>query len=122
MKKLWLPIFFALISACSVQPPKPEITAPGPTTLLLAQANEKAEAGESAQAIALLERAVRINPHDGRSWLRLAELHFDEGNHYKAGQFARRALQFSGNDKAVTQASRDLLERIRSEKHIEEQE
>ncbi len=113
MKRVWLFVFgVLLVSACSVTPPK-QATSTGPAVLLLAEAQKISAAGDHAKAIALIERAVRLEPRNGNAWLELAKLHFSDGDLGKAEQFARRALQFAGTDQALVQQSRALLEQIR---------
>lgn len=112
MKRIWLLAFVVLwISACTVPQPK-QTTSSGPAATLLAQAQEQASLGEQAQAIALTERALRLEPRNGSAWLALAKLHYSGGDMSKAEQFARRALQFSGGNKPLEQACRELIEKI----------
>ncbi len=111
MKKVFLlAITILLINGCAVQAPQP--TSTGPAGLLMAQADQFAANGEHSQAIALLERAVRIEPRNGHAWLRLARLHFASGDLNKAEQFARRAMQFAGSDKMLKRACQELLDKV----------
>jgi len=111
MKKvLLLAITLLLVNGCAVQAPQPTRTGPG--VLLMAQADELAANGEHSQAIALLERAVRIEPRNGHAWLRLARLHVASGDLNKAQQFARRAMQFAGTDKMLKRACQELLDNV----------
>jgi len=115
MKRIWLlAVIAVLLNACSFQPPK-EGEPVGPAEILLAQAQEKQAAGESEQALALVERALRLEPRKAEGWLALARLHYEGGDLRRAKQFARRALQFAGADKRLVRESRALLERIRAE-------
>lgn len=85
-----------------------------PSSALLAQANAKAAAGETEAAIAVLERAVRLQPRDGHAWLRLAELYLQQGEYHKAEQFAGRAHQFAGNDRGLQQRADQVIKAARS--------
>ncbi len=112
MTKVFLfAIVVLLLNACAVH--APQHSHRGPVTGLMAQADQQATDGNHSQAIALLERAVRIEPRNGHAWLRLARLHFVSGDLYKAEQFARRATQFSGADKMLQRECQALLEKIR---------
>jgi Flp pilus assembly protein TadD len=112
MKRIRLiAVTLLLLASCSVQPPKQDGTG-GPAGILLTQADEKAAVGDRAQAIALLERAVRLEPRNGYAWLRLGKLYLAKGDSARAEQFARRALQFAGGDRALAEQSKGLLEEI----------
>lgn len=114
MKKILLFVLLASwLSACTAPQPKQKApTSGGPAAMLLAQAQEQQTLGQQAQAIALTERALRLEPRNGSAWLALAQLHFDGGNLVKAEQFARRALQFAGGDESLGQACRELMNKI----------
>jgi Flp pilus assembly protein TadD len=115
MKRFWLfAVIAVLLNACSFQPPKKGEPV-GPAEILLAQAKEKKAAGETEQAIALIERALRLEPRKAEGWLALARLHYEGGDLHRAEQFARRALQFAGADKKLVQESQELLTKIRKE-------
>lgn len=114
MKRVWLlAIIAVLLNACSIQPPK-EGEPVGPAEVLLAQAQENVAQGEHDQAIALIERALRLEPRKAEAWLELARVRYETGDLGRAENFARRALQFAGGDQALARASRALLEKIRA--------
>ncbi len=114
MKKLILVLTIFLLNSCAVQPPQQtQETTSGPAAELMAQADQQAENGENAQAIALLERAVHIEPRNGYAWLHLAKLHFDSGDLNKAEQFALKATQFAGGDKVLEQECQEFLDKVR---------
>ncbi len=104
------------IAACSVAPINSvdKGRSAGPADTLLAQANSKASLGETNQAIAVLERAVRLQPRDANAWLRLAELYLGLGEAHKAEQFARRAKQFSGADKSLLWRIEQVIMQVRA--------
>jgi len=111
MKKVFLlAITVLLLNACAVQAPLQGHS--GPAGVLMAQADQYAADGDNGQAIALLERAVRIDPRNGHAWLRLARLHFELGDKNKAEQFARRAMQFAGADQMLKRECRLLLDKL----------
>lgn len=114
MKRIFLFVVTALLlNACAVQAPLQ--TQRGPVGALMAQADQFSAKGDSRQAIALIERAVRIEPRNGHAWLRLAKLYFESGDLNKAEQFARRAKQFAGADKSLQRQCQQLLEKVRSQ-------
>lgn len=111
MKRIFLfVITVLLVNGCAVQAPLP--TQSGPVAELMAQAGQFSAIGENRQAIALLERAVRIEPRNGHAWLQLARLYFESGDLNKAEQFARRAKQFAGADKSLQRDCQQLLEQV----------
>jgi tetratricopeptide (TPR) repeat protein len=68
---------------------------PGVTLALREQSLEAASRGDNEQAIALIERALRIEPDRAELWIDLARLHLEEGDTTGAEQFARKALLFT---------------------------
>jgi len=116
-----------LISGCSVlqpeerppapaePPPEPAVVTPPPTTPqapsrpaepstaaawkpLLARADQAARSGDYDQALALLERAQRIEPRSGEIYLQLARTHQARGDRDQAQAAAERGLLYcSGN-------------------------
>ncbi len=102
-----------LLSGCSVTGPQMREQSDGPARVLLAQAQLAAQAGELNRAIALVERAVRIEPRNPYLWHRLAQLQLRAGNRTKAAQFARRSEQFGDQDPQLRRANRHIIETAR---------
>ena len=65
------------------------------TAALLAQANNTDDA---RTAIALVERAIRLEPRNAELWTKLGLLHVEKGEHRVAEQHIRKAIALSGND------------------------
>jgi tetratricopeptide (TPR) repeat protein len=78
-------------------PAIPPASRPDPTVTLALREQSLAAAarGDTQQAIALIERALRIEPNRAELWIDLARLHLDEGDTVGAEQFARKALLFT---------------------------
>ena len=102
------------LGACSVLPPEPPMSSGGAGDTLLAQANLKASRGQIQQAIATLERAVRLQPRNAHAWLRLAELYLKKGNYHKAEQFAGRAKQFSSGNNRLIRRSETVIQQAKA--------
>ena len=67
-------------------------------TLALVEQSKQAQAlGDYDKAIALLERAIRIESDRPELWLDLASCHLAQGDYDAAEQFARKALLFTGS-------------------------
>ncbi len=76
---------------------------------LLAQSRSQRAAGDSAQAAASLERALRIDPNNPELWLELGDLHLDAGNTAQAEMMARRALTLAGGSRSIESQAERLL-------------
>jgi predicted Zn-dependent protease len=64
---------------------------------LLAQSDRAATAGRHDEAIAYVERALRIHGDDVELWLRLAELQLAASRPGNAEQLAQRAIAMAGS-------------------------
>ena len=79
------------------------------TAALLEQGRRQSADGDYDQAIASLERALRIEPANPWLWLELAQIHRSAGNERQADGHARKALSLAGSDQAAEQAARRFL-------------
>ena len=61
---------------------------------LIANAREMIAENNAEDAIVLLERALRLDPQNGRTWLVLAEAELSRMGFLRAEQFARKAILF----------------------------
>lgn len=112
MRIISLGLLILMVAGCSVAPidSAEKGRSINPADTLLAQANAKASRGETRQAIAVLERAVRLQPRDANAWLRLAELYLNLGEFHKAEQFARRSQQFMARDKKLLRRAERVIQ------------
>ena len=76
---------------------------------LLASAQQALARGNSSQAIALLERAQRIDPGNGQLYLELAKAHLEAGNVAQARATAERGLLYCRQGECA--ALRALIDR-----------
>ena len=67
------------------------------TSLLISQSENAIEQMESADAIKLIERALRIEPKNSGLWIKLAAANLMEGNLSLAAQQTNKALALSTN-------------------------
>lgn len=79
--------------------PKPSPTPTGPSTSgayqgLLSKADEASSRGDYEQALALLERAQRIDPDSGEIYLNLAKTYTAKGDDVLAAATAERGLLY----------------------------
>lgn len=88
--------------------PAPVAPASAAHNSLMVAALQARSAGNSARAVALLERAQRIDPDNGQLYLELARTHFDAGNAAQGRATAERGLLYC--KRAECAALRALLE------------
>lgn len=67
--------------------------------------------GDFAQALASVERAIRIEPRNPYLWIELGETHLSRGNARQAAATARKAMSVAGADRVAKMAAEGLLER-----------
>ena len=77
--------------------------------VLMRQANNELAAGNAGRAASTLERALRITPDDANLWLRLAEVHQQQGDKRQAASMAEKALTLAPDDPSVRQRSQRFL-------------
>lgn len=78
-------------------PPPPPVSGDAPYAALVKRAGAAREAGEYEQALALLERAQRIDPDSAEIYLALAETHRARGDLSQARATAERGLLYCGH-------------------------
>jgi predicted Zn-dependent protease len=81
--------------------PVPSPGADPATAALLARSDSAVKAGNPGEAIAYVERAMRIRPNDPLLWMRLAELQLANDDPVAAEQLARRAVSLSGSSEVL---------------------
>lgn len=79
--------------------PEPEAAAPpkdaasnNAAGVLLAQSENLRQNGQLPQAVALVERAIRLEPSRGDLWVQLGRLRFEEGELARAEQYAGKGI------------------------------
>lgn len=95
-------ISVSLVSGCAMQPPAEAPAEPSgnPAVVeLLAVAGDETSAGRLPQAIAMLERALRIEPRNPLLWQELARLHLRRGDYRQAEQLAARSNSWVGSNR-----------------------
>ena len=89
-------------SAPPVTPPQPPARPPQPSTAsawqpLVQKAQQARARGDYEQALALLERAQRIDPESGEIYLQMARTHQARGDGAQAAATAERGMLFCSN-------------------------
>ena len=74
-----------------VEPPK-NAARKNAAGVLLAQSETLRQNGQVPQAVALVERAIRLEPSRGDLWVQLGRLRFESGELARAEQYARKGI------------------------------
>lgn len=72
--------------------PPQDIARKNAAGVLLAQSETLRQNGQLPQAVALLERAIRLEPSRGDLWVQLGRLRFEGGELARAEQYARKGI------------------------------
>ncbi len=71
------------------------------TLALVTEARSASAAENHANAVAYLERAVRIEPRNAELWIELSAAHLNNGNLAAANQHARKAIALAGSNERL---------------------
>ncbi len=97
-------------SASGPAPPPPRQFHLGPAaSALVAQAHQQAAAGDTPQAAATLERALRIEPENPLVWIELGRVRLAENNAAQADAMGRKALTLASGDPAAQSSAWHLV-------------
>ncbi len=104
---LLLMVLMLLIHGCAgVAERKPE----RPAANLVAEAERNLQEEKYGQAELQVERALRIDPRNGRIWNLMARIRFAQGNYGQAVQFCFKSNTLAGRDHALLRENWMLLE------------
>jgi hypothetical protein len=99
------------------QPPPPSSSQPpearpesGPGGFFHDQARGAMAQGDYDRAASILERALRVEPGNGRLWFSMAQAKFEQGNLEQSIQFARKAVSLAASDRDLERSSWRLME------------
>jgi predicted Zn-dependent protease len=76
---------------------------------LLDTADQHARAGNLDSAAAVLERALRLEPHDPMLWHRLAKLRLQQGQFAQAASLAAKSNALAGNNRPLQASNWDTI-------------
>lgn len=98
----------------AVPPPTEPAARPAPSVSLAlrSESARAAASGNESRAMALLERAIRIEPDRAELWFDLAELHLSAGDALRAGRLVEKGASLTGGDEALERRARSLRERV----------
>ena len=89
-------------------PPKQFHLGPA-ASALVSQAHQQARTGDTAQAAATLERALRIEPDNPLVWTELGRVRLAENNPPQADAMGRKALTLASGDAAAQSSAWRLI-------------
>ena len=84
-----------------------------PVVALLNTAETQARSGDADQAVATIERAVRIEPRNPWLWHRLAVLRMQQGRYEQAIGLATRSNSLANGDSRLLDGNRQVIEQCR---------
>ena len=95
--------------AAPPSPPPHQFHLGSATSALVTQAHQQAAGGDSAQAAATLERALRIEPDNPLVWIELGRVRLAENNPAQADAVGRKALALATGDPAAQSSAWYLI-------------
>jgi tetratricopeptide (TPR) repeat protein len=90
-----------LLSGCAViapPPPTVPVSENAAVIALVGNAQADADAGRFPNAVAALERALRLEPRNPRLWQEFARVRLKEGDYAQAESLAARSNSWAGGD------------------------
>ena len=96
-------------AAPSPAPPTRQFHLGSATGALVAQAHHQAAGGDTAQAAATLERALRIEPDNPLLWIELGRVRLADSNPGQADAMGRKALALATGDPAAQSSAWHLI-------------
>lgn len=108
-----LPLF---LPGCSVPVATPFIPREeGPAASLLTTARQALRNGEIGQAEMYVERALRVEPGNPRSWHTMGQVRYAQKNYGQAVQFCLKSNSLAGGDPGMTRENWLLMEQAYTE-------
>jgi predicted Zn-dependent protease len=100
----------ALLAACATTAPEAEPVSDNPAVQsLVDRARSDIPSGRFGDAVAVMERALRIEPRNPRLWLEYARIRMDQSQYGQAENLALRADSYAGGDRRLRRAIWNLI-------------
>jgi tetratricopeptide (TPR) repeat protein len=100
-----------LLNGCAVVAPVEERTPSSPAAALLAEAEESLQAEDYSRAELQVERALRVEPRNGRAWHLMAQIRYGQGDYGQTVQFCLKSNTLADNDRNLSRQNWKLLEK-----------
>jgi len=98
LKRVVVTSFAAVLTSCAVIAPPPPVSDNSAVLELVQVARADVDVGRIPNAVAALERALRIEPKNPRLWQELARVRLKEGDYAQAENLAARSNSWAGSD------------------------
>ena len=103
-------VLVLLLSACAALRPGIAPVSENPAVLtLVEQARAEVAENKLQSAVAIIERAQRLEPRNPWLWQELARLHLAQGDHAQAESLAARSNTWAGSDRVLRAANWRLI-------------
>jgi cytochrome c-type biogenesis protein CcmH/NrfG len=100
-----------LLNSCTTITPVPEKVPSAPAADLLSEAERDLQAGNYNRAELQLERAMRMEPRNGRVWHFMARIRYEQGDYGQTVQFCLKSNTLAGDNLTLKRQNWMLLEK-----------
>ena len=91
--------------------PVEERTPSAPAAALLAEAEQALQAEDYNRAEFQVERALRVEPHNGRAWHLMAQVRYGQLDYGQSVQFCLKSNTLADHDRTLMRQNWELLEK-----------
>ena len=82
-----------------------------PAAELLIDAEQALERGDYNRAELQMERAIRVNPRNGKAWQLMARIRYEQGDYDQTVQFCLKSNTLANHDRSLMRQNWVLLEK-----------
>lgn len=100
-----------LMNGCAGVAPIDESIITTPTAELMSDAEQALERGDYNQAELQMERAMRVDPRNGRIWHLMARIRYEQGDYGQTVQFCLKSNTLANHDRILMRQNWVLLEK-----------
>jgi len=109
---LLLMVQVVLLSGCAlIVPVEERAPSTAPAAALLAEAEQALQAQDYNRAELQLERALRVDPHNGRAWHLMAQVRYGQRDYGQTVQFCLKSNTLDDHDRTLKKQNWELLEK-----------
>lgn len=117
LKSVWIVVLLGLLAGCAILQPTPPVPPVSENLAVLAlvdNARTDADAGRLPNAVAGLERALRLEPKNPRLWHEFARVRMQEGDYTQAESLAARSNSWASGDNTLRAENWRLIAEART--------
>jgi lipopolysaccharide biosynthesis regulator YciM len=100
-----------LLNGCALIVPVEEGVPSAPATALLAEAEQALQAEDYSRAELQVERALRVEPRNGRAWHLMAQVRYGQRDYGQTVQFCLKSNTLADHDRTLGRQNWKLLEK-----------